>query len=226
MKQRSAFSTMSAVAIVVATLAPAAPAISGSCAYTVSADGSNVRDSSGNCVRTSTWSKDQVTEACGGKPKAAPKKPEPLPEPAPEPVVEATPAPVAPAPPPAPTPTVERVTLGGTTLFATGSSKLSAEGKASVDQVVEQLRDFDTVSAIIITGHTDSKGSAAFNQTLSERRANTVRDYLISRGVNPALLSAGGAGENEPVADNDTEQGRMENRRVDIDIAGSKTVNK
>lgn len=220
MKQRSAFSTMSAAAIVVAALAPAAPAFS-SCAYVVSAGGSNVRDSSGNCVITSTWSKDQATEACGAKPKPKP-APEPVPAPAPEPMVEAAPVPVAPAP--APTPTVERVTLEGTALFATGSSKLSTEGKAAVDEVIESLRGFDTVSAIIITGHTDSTGSAAFNQKLSERRANTVRDYMISRGVNPALLSAGGAGENEPIADNSTAEGRAENRRVEIDIAGSKTV--
>lgn len=221
MKQWSAFSTMSAVAIVIAALAPTAPAISGSCAYTVSADGSNVRDTSGNCVKTASWSKNQVTEACGGKPKPAP-KPMPAPEPAPEPVVEAAPAPVAPAP--APTPTVERVTIGGTALFNTGSSKLSGDGKGAIDQVVDQLRGFETVSAIIITGHTDSTGSASFNQTLSERRANTVRDYLISRGVNPALLSAAGAGENEPVADNETAEGREQNRRVDIDIAGSKAA--
>ncbi len=216
MKKRSAISTFSAAAIVAAALAPASPAFSGSCAYTIDSSGTNVRDSQGNCVKTSTWSKDQWTEACG--------KPKPKPKPAPAPEPAAQPAPAPEPPPPAPTPTVERVTIQGTALFALNSAKLSEEGKAAVDEVIEKLRSFDKVSSIIITGHTDSTGSAAYNQKLSERRANTVRDYMISRGVNPALLSAVGAGENEPIADNSTREGRAENRRVEIDIVGSKTV--
>jgi OOP family OmpA-OmpF porin len=220
MKKRSAISTFSAVAVVVAAMAPAAPAISG-CAYTVSAGGANVRDSQGNCVRTSTWSKDQWTEACG-KPKP---KPAPKPAPKPEPVAEPEPAPMP--PPPAPAPVQEKITLSsvsGQANFAVNSAKLTDAGRSAIDEVVEQLRGFDRVKSIVITGHTDSTGSAAYNQKLSERRAAAVRDYLISRGVNPALLTSIGAGEDQPIADNSTKEGRQMNRRVEIDIEGVKTV--
>lgn len=219
MKKRSTISTFSAVAVVVAALAPAAPAFSG-CAYTVSSSGANVRDSQGNCVKTSTWTKDQWTEACGKpKPKAAPK-------PAPEPVAAPEPAPMPP-PVAAPAPVKEKITLAtatGQANFAVGSAKLTNAGRAAIDDVIEQLRGFDRVKSIVITGHTDSTGSAAYNQKLSERRAASVRDYMISRGVNPALLTAIGAGEDQPIADNATKEGREMNRRVEIDIEGARTV--
>jgi len=219
MKKRSTISTFSAVAVVVAAMAPAAPAFSG-CAYTVSSDGGNVRDSQGNCVKTSTWTKDQWTEACGKpKPKAAPK-------PAPEPVAAPEPAPMPP-PVAVPAPVKEKITLAtatGQANFAVGSAKLTNAGRAAIDEVIEQLRGFDRVKSIVITGHTDSTGSAAYNQKLSERRAAAVRDYMISRGVNPALLTAIGAGEDQPIADNATKEGREMNRRVEIDIEGAKTV--
>ncbi len=222
MKKTSAISTLSAVAVLVAAMAPVSPAISG-CAYTVSAGGANVRDSQGNCVRTSTWSKDQWTEACGKpKPKAMPK---PKPKPAPQPVATPEPAPVPVAP--APEPVKQTVTLtsaSGQANFEVGSARLTESGRAAIDQVIEELRGFDRVKSIIITGHTDSTGSAAFNQKLSERRAAAVRDYMISRGVNPALLTAIGAGEDQPIADNGTKEGRAMNRRVEIEIEGIKTV--
>ena len=69
-----------------------------------------------------------------------------------------------------------------------------------------------------VAGHTDSAGSAEYNEGLSERRANTVRDYLVSRGVNPGNLTAKGHGEAEPVADNATAEGRARNRRVELRI--------
>ncbi len=221
MKKTSAISTLSAVAVVIAAMAPVSPAISG-CAYTVSSSGTNVRDSAGNCVRTSTWSKDQWTEACG-KPKP---KPKPKPAPKPEPVAAPEPAPMPPAAP-APEPVKQTVTIASTAgqaNFAVGSARLTAAGRAAVDEVIEQLRCFDRVKSIIITVHTDSTGSAASNQKLSERRAAAVRDYMISRGVNPALLTAIGAGEDQPIADNSTKDGRAMNRRVEIEIEGVKTV--
>lgn len=219
MKKRSAISTLSAVAVVIAAMAPVTPAISG-CAYTVSSSGTNVRDSQGNCVRTSTWSKDQWTEACGKpKPKAA------KPAPKPEPVATPEPAPMPPVAAPAPVKqTVTIASTAGQANFDVGSARLTAAGRAAVDEVIEQLRGFDRVKSIIITGHTDSTGSAAYNQKLSERRAAAVRDYMISRGVNPALLTAVGAGEDQPIADNKTKEGRAMNRRVEIEIEGVKTV--
>jgi OOP family OmpA-OmpF porin len=67
-----------------------------------------------------------------------------------------------------------------------------------------------------VAGHTDSVGSEEYNQGLSERRANTVRDYLASKGINASRLTARGYGEGRPVASNDTSEGRQENRRVEL----------
>ncbi|HHJ19858.1 MAG TPA: OmpA family protein [Gammaproteobacteria bacterium] len=226
MKIKSTLATFSVAAAVAMALAPAAPAYS-SCSNVIDSAGKNVRDSSKSCVKTSTWHKADWTEACG---KPAAPKPKPKPKPI---VTEVAPPAAAPPPPPEPVvvpepapvePVVQHMTLDGEALFATNSASLTSTGKAAVDNVVEQLRGFDKVRTITITGHTDSRGSAAYNQKLSERRANAVRDYLISQGVNPALLSAVGMGEEAPVADNNTEEGRQQNRRVDIDVDGSKLV--
>ena len=69
-------------------------------------------------------------------------------------------------------------------------------------------------------GYTDSVGSDTFNQTLSENRANSVRAYLIAQGLDPTSISAVGYGKSNPVASNDTAQGRQQNRRVEIIISG------
>jgi outer membrane protein OmpA-like peptidoglycan-associated protein len=71
-----------------------------------------------------------------------------------------------------------------------------------------------------VEGHTDSTGSEDFNQVLSERRSNAVRDYLIQQGVNPASITAAGVGEGLPVASNDTAVGRQMNRRVEMIVSG------
>ncbi len=219
MKIRSTIGTFSVAAAVALALAPAAPAYSG-CAYVVDSSGKNVTDSSKKCVKTSTWTKSAWTEACG-KPKPKP-KPKPAPKPKPKPVVT-PPAPTPPPPPPVEVkPTIEHVTIGGQALFDLNSASLTANGKAAIDDIVEKLHSFDKVRSITITGHTDSTGSEAYNQKLSERRAQAVADYLKSRGVNPALLNVVGMGELAPIADNNTREGRQMNRRVEIDIDGSK----
>ena len=217
MKIRSTIGTFSVAAAVALALAPAAPAYSG-CAYVVDSSGKNVTDSSKKCVKTSTWTKSAWTEACG-KPKP---KPKPAPKPKPKPVVT-PPAPTPPPPPPVEVkPTIEHVTIGGQALFDLNSAALTASGKAAIDDIVEKLHSFDKVRSITITGHTDNTGSEAYNQKLSERRAQAVADYLKSRGVNPALLNVVGMGELAPIADNNTREGRQMNRRVEIDIDGSK----
>lgn len=222
MKIRSTIGTFSLAAAVTLALAPVSQAYS-SCSYTIDSEGTNVRDGSGDCVKTITFNKGDWTEACG-KP-AAPAA-APAPAPAPKPVVVAPPAPTPPPPAPAPVqPIVERVTLDGQALFGNDSASLTGDGQAAIDNVVDQLRGFDKVRTITITGHTDSRGSESYNQKLSERRANSVRDHLASRGVNPALLSSVGMGELAPVADNATADGRQMNRRVDIDVDGSKLMN-
>jgi outer membrane protein OmpA-like peptidoglycan-associated protein len=82
---------------------------------------------------------------------------------------------------------------------------------------MDKLRNADVVSIKVI-GHTDSKGSDAYNQALSERRASSVAAYLLSQGLEPGKLTSEGRGESEPVADNATEEGRAKNRRVELHI--------
>lgn len=101
--------------------------------------------------------------------------------------------------------------------FDVGSYTLKPEFRATLDQVAESLIKYPN-SLIDVYGHTDSTGSDAFNQTLSENRARTVANYLTSRGVPAARIRSQGYGETMPVADNATEEGRRKNRRVEIKI--------
>jgi outer membrane protein OmpA-like peptidoglycan-associated protein len=101
--------------------------------------------------------------------------------------------------------------------FDVGSATLQPAFRATLDKVAQSLIDYPQ-SLIDVYGHTDSTGSDAFNQRLSEQRANTVMNYLISRGVPAARLRSQGFGETMPVASNDTADGRSRNRRVEIKI--------
>ena len=101
--------------------------------------------------------------------------------------------------------------------FDVGSSTLKPEFRATLDKVAQSLIQYPN-SLVDAYGHTDSTGSDAFNQTLSESRARTVMNYLISRGVPASRLRSQGFGETMPVASNDTADGRQRNRRVEIKI--------
>lgn len=101
--------------------------------------------------------------------------------------------------------------------FDVGSYSLKPQFRDTLDKVAQTLAD-NPDSLIDVYGHTDSTGSDAFNQTLSENRANTVANYLSSHGVAAARIRAKGFGETMPVAENTTEQGRARNRRVEIKI--------
>ncbi|MEQ1542786.1 MAG: OmpA family protein [Novosphingobium sp.] len=101
--------------------------------------------------------------------------------------------------------------------FDVGSSTLKPEFRATLDKVAESLIQYPN-SLIDVYGHTDSTGSDAFNQTLSESRARTVANYLISKGVPAARVRSQGFGETMPVTTNDTADGRAKNRRVEIKI--------
>ena len=102
--------------------------------------------------------------------------------------------------------------------FENNSSALTAESKQSLDPMVESIKAHPNVEHITIVGHTDGSGAASYNQMLSEKRANSVRDYLINGGVNGSMLTAKGAGETTPIASNSTREGRAKNRRVEFDI--------
>lgn len=100
-------------------------------------------------------------------------------------------------------------------LFAVDSSLLSADARGTLNQVASVLMDYPK-TAVIVQGHTDSTGSEVHNQSLSERRAEAVKNQLVGRGVEPSRMTAIGYGEAQPVADNSTAQGRSLNRRVNI----------
>ncbi|MOA44531.1 Outer membrane porin F precursor [compost metagenome] len=74
------------------------------------------------------------------------------------------------------------------------------------------------VTSVKVIGHTDSQGSDAYNQALSERRASSVAEYLISQGLAPSKVTSQGRGESEPIADNETDAGRAQNRRVELHL--------
>lgn len=104
--------------------------------------------------------------------------------------------------------------------FAFDSADLTSTAKANLDKLATVLKNnMDT--NINIYGHTDSKGTDAYNQSLSERRANAVRSYLISQGVAASRMITMGVGEKEPIASNSTDAGRAENRRVEFAITAN-----
>lgn len=107
--------------------------------------------------------------------------------------------------------------------FAFDSAELTASGKANLDKLSEVLKNNPDTN-INIYGHTDSKGTDAYNQGLSERRAASVKNYLISKGVASSRMFTMGVGEKEPVATNDTEAGRAQNRRVEFAITANQEM--
>jgi outer membrane protein OmpA-like peptidoglycan-associated protein len=113
------------------------------------------------------------------------------------------------------------ITLSGSVLFATDKSALLPNASERLNEVADAL-NAEEARSVTIFGFTDSTGDAAHNQTLSERRAAAVRDYLISRGVGKERLTAVGKGPDDPVASNASAEGRANNRRVEIVIARPK----
>ncbi|MFB4394147.1 MULTISPECIES: OmpA family protein [unclassified Pseudomonas] len=115
--------------------------------------------------------------------------------------------------------TPEVITLDdqGQVLFAFDSAALSTAAQQRLQGLLPKLGD-PAVTAVKVVGHTDSVGSDAYNQGLSERRAASVAQYLIGQGLAPSKVTSQGKGESEPVADNDTDPGRAQNRRVELHL--------
>jgi outer membrane protein OmpA-like peptidoglycan-associated protein len=109
------------------------------------------------------------------------------------------------------------VTLSGSILFRSAKSNLLSSAQVKLDQVADALLSVRERS-IIVEGHTDSQGSESYNQGLSQRRADSVRDYLVHRGYPADRISARGMGKGSPIADNASPEGRANNRRVEIVI--------
>jgi OOP family OmpA-OmpF porin len=128
-------------------------------------------------------------------------------------VVAVPPAVVAPA---APT----KLTFEAEALFDFDKAQLKAQGKNQLDGLLTKLKSLNW-TAMTVVGHTDSTGPAAYNQGLSERRANSVKSYLVGQGLPAAAIQASGQGETAPVADNATAAGRAKNRRVEVEVIGT-----
>ena len=140
-----------------------------------------------------------------------------MPEGAPPPPVSAPPPP-APKPMARPEPVIKKTVVLPGVNFAFNRADLLPAAKEILDrEVVPELKAESNLTARI-EGHTDAVGSDSYNQALSEKRANSVRDYLISQGISSSRLETRGYGESQPVADNDSAIGRAKNRRVEIKV--------
>jgi outer membrane protein OmpA-like peptidoglycan-associated protein len=111
----------------------------------------------------------------------------------------------------------------GDTLFATGKSELKSGASANLDRIIAFMNEYPNRTALI-EGFTDSMGADDYNQELSQRRADSVKRYLVGQGVGSGRLSANGRGENSPVADNESSAGRQQNRRVEVVISQAPQV--
>jgi OOP family OmpA-OmpF porin len=147
--------------------------------------------------------------------------------PAAAPVAAVAPVEVAPLPAPvaAPVPVSEKVSFAAEALFDFDKSEVKAEGKAALDDLLGKLAGMNT-EVMVTVGHTDSVGSDAYNQRLSLRRAEAVKAYIVSKGVDAARVYTEGKGESQPIADNKTAEGRAKNRRVTVEVVGTRNVAK
>ena len=174
----------------------------------------------GQCWRAGYWTPAMAIAECD--PDLMPKAPPPLPAAAPP----APPPP--PPPPPAAKPAAPKVlTITSTELFEFDKSTLTSEAKARVDrEIVARLNEFATIQFINVNGHTDRIGSAQYNQKLSERRAETIRAYLVSKGADASKMEVYGFGKTMPVKSCPDQKRKaliaclQPNRRVEVEVKG------
>jgi OOP family OmpA-OmpF porin len=115
----------------------------------------------------------------------------------------------------------KKVTYTADALFDFDKSVLKPAAKTSLDNLLGQIKSL-SLEVVIATGHTDSVGTDAYNQKLSVRRATSVKKYLVSKGIDANRIQIEGKGESQPVADNKTKEGRAKNRRVQIEVIGTR----
>jgi OOP family OmpA-OmpF porin len=185
------------------------------------------------CWRDAGWTPATAVESCDGALKPPPPPPPaprvaPPPPPPPPPRAVAPAAPVArpaapPAPPPAPpAPVSEKVTFAADAFFDTGKSVLKPDAQAKLADLVDKTKGVN-LEVIIAVGHTDSTGNTALNQKLSIARAEGVKNFLTSKGIENNRVYTEGKGSAQPVADNKTAEGRAKNRRVEVEVVGTRT---
>jgi len=184
------------LAAFVATAALATAAMAQNIDNWRNASGEVWKNASGDCWRDANWTPATAAPGCDGA-VAAPK---------------AAAAPVAAA---------SKVTYAADAFFDFDKSVVKPAGKAKLDDLVAKVKGIN-LEVIIAVGHTDSIGSDAYNQKLSVRRAEAVKAYLVSKGIEKNRIYTEGKGEKQPVADNKTKEGRAKNRRVEIEVVGTR----
>jgi OOP family OmpA-OmpF porin len=187
------------LAAFVATAALATAAMAQNIDNWRNASGDVWKNSSGDCWRDSNWTPATAAPGCGA-PVAAPK---------------------AAAPAAAPVAAASKVTYAADAFFDFNKSVVKPAGKAKLDDLVSKVKDIN-LEVIIAVGHTDSVGTDAYNQKLSVRRAEAVKAYLVSKGIEKNRIYTEGKGEKQPVATNKTAEGRAKNRRVEIEVVGTR----
>jgi OOP family OmpA-OmpF porin len=228
MNKSMKLATLAATALLALSFGPVASAATNN-GYVFSSSSDVVTSGTGLCWRTSAWTPADAMKGCDEdlmpKPKPAP-APAPAPKPAPAPAAAPPPPPPpapapAPKPAPAPVPKAEKVTFAADAFFDFDKAVLKPEGKAKLTDLVGKLKAI-TLEVVIAVGHTDATGPDAYNQGLSVRRAEAVKAYMVSQGIEANRVYTEGKGEKQPVADNKTREGRAKNRRVEIEVVGTR----
>ncbi|MBB3177667.1 outer membrane protein OmpA [Variovorax sp. Sphag1AA] len=158
------------------------------------------------CWRDASWTPATAAAGCDGA------------------LVPPAPAAAAPAPAPAPVPpavAASKVTFAADAFFDFDKYVLKPEGRAKLDDLVSKIKDVN-LEVIIAVGHTDWIGTKEYNQKLSVRRAEAVKAYLVSKGIEKNRVYTEGKGKTQPIADNRTAEGRAKNRRVEIEVVGTR----
>jgi OmpA-OmpF porin, OOP family len=185
-----------------------------------------IGNASALCWRTANWTPATAAPGCDGAiaPKAemvAPPAAVVAPVAPPAAVVApVTPPPAPPVAPPAGGAAATKVTYAADTFFAANNAVVKAAGKAKLDDLVDKVKAIN-LEVIVAVGHTDSNGKDAANQALSVRRAEAVKAYLVSKGIEKNRVYTEGKGSKQPVADNKTAEGRAKNNRVEIEVVGT-----
>ena len=182
-----------------------------------------IGNASGLCWRNASWTPATAAPGCDGAiaAKAAAPAAAAAPVMAAKPAAAAAPAAAPkPAAAPAAAAAATKVTYAADAFFASNQAVLKAAGKAKLDDLIGKVKGIN-LEVIVAVGHTDSKGSDKANQALSVRRAEAVKAYLVSKGIEKNRVYTEGKGSKQPVADNKTAEGRAKNNRVEIEVVGT-----
>ena len=175
----------------------------------ITVGGNALKTGMGGCLRSGTFADDASNDACEGREAAAEE--------------EAPKVAEAPKAPEATKAKIDTRDFSDVALFDTNSAELNAAGTAAMQAMVSAVSEYKGVTEINVTGHTDSRGTEAYNQALSERRAQTVAAMLAAQYPD-AKMTVNGMGESSPAASNVTAEGRQQNRRVEVELTANRMV--